>query len=171
MFAHVGLKDGLLPDEYGKFAPERCRLKGQPVCSFPIEIGEVPEGTQTLALAFLDWDAIPVGGFCWIHWLACNIDPACTLIPENASQTGEVDMVQGANSNWSPFLDRENDPALIYRYTGPCPPDKMHTYTLYVFALDCALDVEEGYYLNAFRRAIANHVLEQVTLELPSRAS
>ena len=36
--------------------------------------------------------------------------------------------------------------------------------------LDCVLDLEEGYYLNEFRRAARGHVLATSTLELPSRA-
>ena len=46
----------------------------------------------------------------------------------------------------------------------------LHDYTLTVYALDCVLDLEEGYYLNEFRRAARGHVLATSTLELPSRA-
>ena len=60
----VGLDNGLLPDRFGKHAPEAYQLDGHPVRSFPIEIADVPEGARTLALTFLDYDAVPVGGFC-----------------------------------------------------------------------------------------------------------
>ena len=86
----VGLDNGLLPDRFGKHAPEAYQLDGHPVRSFPIEIADVPEGARTLALTFLDYDAVPVGGFCWIHWLACDIAPDTTLVPENASASGEL---------------------------------------------------------------------------------
>ena len=46
----------------------------------------------------------------------------------------------------------------------------LHDYTLTVYALDCELDLAEGYYLNEFRRAIRGHVLAEASLELPSRA-
>ena len=170
MQVNVTLENGLLPDCFGKYAPEGDRLEGLPVRSFPIEIEDVPEGAKSLALAFIDFDAIPVGGFCWIHWLACDIDPQTSLIPEDASRTGGVSFVQGANSNWSPMAHGSKDPAVFNRYCGPQPPDKTHVYTLAVYALDCTLGLSEGYYLNEFRRAIAGHVLAKATAELPSRA-
>ena len=53
----VGLDNGLLPDRFGKHAPEAYQLDGHPVRSFPIEIADVPEGARSLALTFLDYDA------------------------------------------------------------------------------------------------------------------
>ena len=166
----VDLDNGLLPDRFGKFAAPEFANEGHPVRSFPIAIADVPAGAKSLALTFLDWDAIPVGGFCWIHWLACNIDPACTLIPENNSISGEVACVQGSNSNWSPFIGGSDNPDVVCRYSGPCPPDKTHVYSLYLYALDCKLDFEEGYYLNEFLHAIEGHVIDAARVELPSRA-
>lgn len=103
MKVHVEVDGGLLADRFGKYAPEPDRLEGFPVRSFPIEINDVPQEARTLALAFIDYDAIPVGGFCWIHWTACNLPATTTLIPEDASRTGAVDMVQGRNSNCRPW--------------------------------------------------------------------
>lgn len=170
MRVSVELEGNLLSDRFGKYAPEADRLEGFPVRSFPIYIEEVPEGAASLALAFIDFDAIPVGGFCWIHWLACDFDPSITLIPEDASRTGAVACTQGANSNWSPMAHGSSNPAVFNRYCGPQPPDKTHVYTLAVYALDCKLGLSEGYYLNEFRRAIEGHVLAKSVVELPSRA-
>lgn len=170
MRIHVQLENGLLPDRFGKHAPAEWQIDGCPVRSFPIEIEDVPEGARSLALTFLDWDAIPVGGFCWIHWIACDFPPGTRLIPEDASASGAVPCVQGSNSDWSPLAGSRTDPRIIRRYAGPCPPDKTHDYTLTVYALDCELGLEEGYYLNEFRRAIRGHVLAEASLELPSRA-
>lgn len=78
MRVSVELEGNLLSDRFGKYASEADRLEGFPVRSFPIHIEEVPEGAASLALAFIDFDAIPVGGFCWIHWLACDFDPSTT---------------------------------------------------------------------------------------------
>ncbi|MBU5405836.1 YbhB/YbcL family Raf kinase inhibitor-like protein [Paraeggerthella hongkongensis] len=166
----VELENGLLPDRFGKYAPEEYTVDGNPVRSFPFEVTDVPEGARSLALAFVDWDAIPVGGFCWIHWLACNIAPDATRIPENASASGAVPCVQGSNSNWSPLAGGSSNPQVTQRYSGPYPPDKTHVYTLTVYALDCELDLPEGYYLNEFRRAIQGHVLARASVEFPSRA-
>lgn len=170
MDIHVELEDGLLPDRFGKHAPAEYTVEGHPCRSFPIEVSGVPEGARTLALTFLDWDAIPVGGFCWIHWIACNFPADLALIPENASAEESVPCVQGLNSDWSPLAGSHTDPRVICRYAGPYPPDKTHVYTLTVYALDCELDLAEGYYLNEFRRAIRSHVLAEASLELPSRA-
>lgn len=170
MQVNVDLEEGLLPDRFGKYAEQPDRLEGFPVRSFPIEISDVPEGARSLALAFIDFDAIPVGGFCWIHWLACDIDPETTLIPEDASRTGALPFTQGSNSNWSPMAHGSANPQVFNRYCGPQPPDKTHSYTLALYALDCALGLPEGYYLNDFRRAIEGHVLAKTYVELPSCA-
>ena len=166
----VELENGLLPDRFGKYAADEYLLEGHPIRSFPIAVDDVPQGAASLALTFLDWDAIPVGGFCWIHWIACNFPPQTRLIPENASAQGSITCVQGSNSDFSPFAGGYDNPDLIHRYVGPQPPDATHDYTLTVYALDCELDFSDGYYLNEFRRAICGHVLAEASLELPSRA-
>ncbi len=170
MQIHVELENGLLADKFGKYAPEQDRLEGFPVRSFPIEIHDVPQGAKTLAVEFVDFDAIPVGGFCWIHWTACNVPADTAVIPEDASRTGAVPMVQGRNSNWSPMAHGSANPLVHSRYCGPQPPDATHSYTLNVYALDCELGLSEGFYANELRRAIKGHVLAKATAELPSRA-
>lgn len=166
----VPLEKGMLPDKYGKHAPAEHQIEGHPAVSFPLSVKDVPDTAKSLALTFVDFDAIPVGGFCWIHWLACNFPPDIRTIPENASASGAVPCVQGSNSDWSPLAGGWTDPHIIHRYAGPYPPDKDHAYTLTVYALDIELELEEGYYLNEFRRAIQGHVLEKAVLEVTSRA-
>lgn len=166
----VPLENGYLPDRYGKYAPADCMVDEHPCVSFPIEFADVPAGAKSLAIEFIDYDAIPVGGFCWIHWLACNIDPNTTLIPDNASAEETIDFVQGTNSDWSPLAGAHSNPAIIRRYAGPFPPDQDHEYTVVAYALDCMLDLKEGYYQNEFRKAIRGHVLERVELDFMSRS-
>lgn len=158
-------ENGLLPDLYGKYAPADATIDGDPCVSFPIAVEELPEGAQALALTLVDWDSIPVCGFPWIHWCATDI-PVADLIPENASQSGELAMVQGSNSR----VASSDDPLVTQRYTGPYPPDKTHDYTLRVFALDGPLGLAEGYFLNEFRHKVKGHVLDSARVELPSRA-
>ena len=79
-------------------------------------------------------------------------------------------MVQGRNSNWSPMAHGSDNPQVHSRYCGPQPPDTTHSYTLNVYALDCELGLPEGFYLNELRRAMSGHVLDQASVELPSRA-
>ena len=166
----VPLEKGMLPDKYGKHAPAEHQIEGHPAVSFPLSVEDVPDTAKSLALTFVDFDAFPVGGFCWIHWLACNFPPDIRTIPEHASASGAVPCIQGSNSDWSPLAGGWTDPRIIHRYAGPYPPDKDHAYTLTVYALDIELELEEGYYLNEFRRAIQGHVLEKAVLEVTSRA-
>ena len=44
-------------------------------------------------------------------------------------------------------------------------PDCPHTYELHVFALDCMLELEKGFWLNALYRAMEGHVLGCVVLK------
>ena len=102
-------ENGFLPDKYGKYAPAADRKYDHAVCSFPITIEEVPEGTQTLALTFIDYDSTPVCGFTWIHWLMCEIDPNIGVIPEDASQNPQPEWRQGFNSCFSNMEEIDND--------------------------------------------------------------
>ncbi|MDR3189794.1 MAG: YbhB/YbcL family Raf kinase inhibitor-like protein [Lactobacillaceae bacterium] len=156
--------NGFLPDEYAKFAPEAYRVAGLPLTNFPIQISDVPAGTQTLAVELIDYDAVPVGGFPWIHWLAANLPVG--NIPENVGNT-DVAYSKGMNSTWH---DTKDAPLVNQSYIGPMPPDKTHDYTLYVFAVDTKLPLTDGFFLSDFRRAIKGHVLAEVELDLPARS-
>ena len=162
----VALENGLLPDKYSKYSD--IKINGNPVMSFPIDIREVPCGAKTLALTFVDFDSIPVCGFAWIHWTAANIPADIVTIPENASQDGSFGMVQGVNSCASPFVG-EKDERVINHYIGPTPPDKNHVYKLTVYALDCELDLTDGFFLNELLERIENHVLDKAELKIPAR--
>lgn len=166
----IPLKNGFLPDEYGKYAPEINKKHDHTVCSFPISISEVPKQTQSLALAFIDFDSTPVCGFPWIHWLMCEIDPATVLIPENASQNPASNWIQGFNSTYGNLACVNNDLQVAQAYVGPCPPDQDHTYTLRVYALDTHLDLKNGYFLNQFHWAIQGHIIEMAELNVVSRS-
>lgn len=161
-------KEGMLPDRFGKFSPESLRRDGNNICSFPISIADIPAGAKSLALSFVDFDSIPVCGFAWIHWAACDIAPSTTQIPENASHSGKFRFTQGSNSCTSRAEETGED--VIRGYIGPCPPDKDHIYTLTVYALDCELGLKPGFLFNEFHWALQGHVLESATLDIPSRA-
>lgn len=161
---------GYLPDSYGKFALEADHYLDHPIRSFPFEIIDAPEDTVSFALTFVDYDAIPVAGFAWIHWTACNIPATYTKIPDNFSQDADETVIQGTNSCSSRFLNIDFDPKLYYRYIGPQPPDQTHDYTLTVYALDCHLDLSEGFYMNELRKAMKGHILDQAVLDIPSRS-
>ncbi|WP_225048551.1 YbhB/YbcL family Raf kinase inhibitor-like protein [Lacticaseibacillus kribbianus] len=165
----VPTDDGYLADRFGKYASGEDVHADHPKRSFPFKITEAPAGTLTFALAFIDYDAVPVSGFVWLHWLAANIPAEFTTIPDDASRSGAVPMVQGRNSNAGGMV-RAQDVQVAQGYVGPQPPDKDHAYTLMVFALDTELDLAPGFWLNAMRRAMAGHVLAQAEVDLWSRA-
>lgn len=159
MNVDVTLENEMLPDKYGKYSNEK--IGGEPCVSFPIKINDVPDGAKTLALTFVDFDSTPLCGFAWIHWLAANIPADVSEIPENASQNKAFGMVQGA-TNFSGKLH--------CRYGGPMPPDKTHNYTLTVFALDCDLELSEGFSLDELNEKMRGHILEKAEAILPSRS-
>ncbi|MCX4354637.1 MAG: YbhB/YbcL family Raf kinase inhibitor-like protein [Oscillospiraceae bacterium] len=156
-------ENGFLPEKYSKYSDTK--INGNPVVSFPIEVWEVPEGAKTLALVFVDFDSIPVCGFAWIHWTAANIPANVATIPENASQDGAFEMIQGSNSCLSPFVG-EKDECVTKRYIGPTPPDKDHMYKLTVYALDCELDVKEGFFLNELLEKMKGHIIEKTEVNI-----
>lgn len=164
----VPLVNGMLADEYGKYAPAEAMLADHPIKSFPITINEAPAETKSFALAFIDYDSTPVCGFTWIHWLAANIPATLTNIPANASRQLADQFIQGNNSNAGALVN--GDSKITSGYVGPQPPDKTHNYTLMVFALDTVLPLENGYWLNDFVHAAKGHILAKAQIDLPSRA-
>lgn len=165
-----------LLDIYGKYSAQSDRSADNCILSFPISIANVPNNAQSLALAFYDFDSIPVCGFMWIHWLACNIDPSVTEIPEGAARNLQWRAIQGSNSVVSRFNETVQEVGIqeaqriIQGYIGPCPPDTDHQYTLRVYALDTTLDLEPGYFANTFHWAIQDHILEIAECNFWSRA-
>ncbi|MBS9336072.1 YbhB/YbcL family Raf kinase inhibitor-like protein [Fructobacillus papyrifericola] len=158
---------GYLPDKYGKAAGAEDKVDGVPVCSLPIELSDLPAGTKDLAITFIDYDAIPVCGFPFIHWVATNFG-AVTSIPEDASRE-DKSLCQGSNSFASKFYP-DFGKEIVYRYGGPMPPDKDHDYTLTVYALDEKLDLQEGYYLNELFKAMQGHVLAEAAISVLAKA-
>lgn len=154
---------GYLPDKYSKYADKAFTFSNQPIVSFPIELADLPNETQFLALTLVDYDAVPVCGFPWIHWVVANI-PVTELIPENFSQT-DTQSIRGKNSFGSPFLEPADD-KLVEHYVGPTPPDKDHHYTLTVYALDAKLALQNGFYLNELRTKLNQNVLDQTSIDI-----
>ncbi|MGX4592387.1 YbhB/YbcL family Raf kinase inhibitor-like protein [Leuconostoc sp. JNUCC 76] len=164
----VTLDNGFIPDKYAKYAPVDYRTNDMPTTNFPVEISNTPAGTQSLSVSLIDYDAVPVCGFPWIHWLAANLP--VTNIPENLRATKRGTF--GTNSTWHDVqkLGHPANASLNQSYIGPMPPDKAHNYTLTVFALDTKLDLQDGFFLNELRSKSMEHVLDIAILELPARA-
>ncbi|OBA03054.1 hypothetical protein A9D36_12900 [Bacillus subtilis] len=157
-----------LHDKYSKYADENDKREGNPFVSFPIRFEDIPPGAKTLALTFIDHDAIPVCGFSWIHWTAANIPARIGELPEHASEERQDLMIQGQNSFASPLAGSIN-PKVVNQYCGPTPPDKDHTYTLTVYALDAELNLQPGFYMNQLYREMKERILAEASIELLAR--
>lgn len=92
-------KGNNIPYEYAAGADVSDSINGNPIKSFPFEVIELPEGTKYLAWSLIDYDAIPVCGFAWIHWSVANVSVSGNSISIKAdlSRT-KGDYVQGKNS-------------------------------------------------------------------------
>ncbi len=155
-----GIRNGVIEKRFGIFGTDN--VAGIPMRSLPFQIENAPAGTKTFALTLLDYDEIPVTGFCWIHWLVANLRK--TVMPENASADG-AGFIQGVNSWGAPFLgEKALHVEAASSYGGMAPPDGQHRYQLTVYALDAELPLEDGFLLNELLNAMAGHVLAAATV-------
>lgn len=106
-----------------------------------LNIEDIPEGTQSLALIMDDPDA-PLG--TWDHWIVWNIPPTKNKIEENS-----VPGTQGANS------------ARKQSYSGPCPPFGTHRYLFKIYALDTKLTLSPNSRKKDLEKAMQGHTLAQ----------
>lgn len=122
---------------YNEMIPSRYTCDGDGI-SPSLAIGQIPDGTRSLALIMEDPDA-PNGTF--VHWVMWNIPPLDT-IRENSSPG-----VEGRNS------------AQQNRYMAPCPPRGVHHYHFVVYALDTKLDLPGNTDKNGLLKAMEKHIL------------
>lgn len=153
-------ENGYLPAVYTSLA--KTKRANQPIVSFPIELKGIPEGAVSFAVTLIDYDAVPLTGFPFIHWLATNI-PMMTEIPADFSRnfTGP----QGQSSWMSRFYGL-NDDYFTSHFAGPNPPDKPHRYTLTVFSLSHDLDLTNGFFFNDLRTALNDSVLAKTEIQI-----
>ena len=113
-----------------------------------LNILNVPDGTQSLALIMDDPDAI--GNRTFTHWLIWNIDPKIDAINQESIPIGTI--------------EGKNDAGKI-GYLGPCPPDKKpHRYFFKLYALDTALNLESDTTKEELESAIKNHIIGKAEL-------
>lgn len=132
--------------EYGGVIPTRYACDGEDVTP-PLEWGDLPEGTASLALVFFDPDA-PGGEFT--HWLIYGIPADVRSLLEGVPGEGVVPGlgVQGRNG----FGE--------IGYGGPCPPPgPAHRYVFRLLALDADLDLPPGVDRDELEEALRGHVL------------
>lgn len=121
--------------------PKKYTCKGQDV-NPPLEIEDIPEGTESLVLIVDDPDA-PMG--TWTHWVLYNIDPK-NKIEENSNPG-----LQGFND-----FDKKN-------YGGPCPPSGTHRYFFRLYALDKKIQDETGK-REDIEKEMQDHIIDKTEL-------
>ncbi len=152
-----GIVNGYLEDKYG--AKSNVSKNGMPGVSIPLEISDAPEGTVSYAIVMDDYDAVPPCGFNWIHWLVCDLKRTVLKEGESGNST---DFTEGCNS-WHSAME-QNTIEEATGYGGPAPPDKMHRYTITVYALDKELGLKKGFMMNDLYFAMMGHILDKETI-------
>lgn len=154
-----GIHDGIIDDKYGVRGMNF--IGDMPSYSLPLKFEDAPTETKTFAVVIVDHDAIPVSGFTWIHWAVANINS--NELAENAALQQRY-LNQGTNSWSSPLLAEPLSRMQAATYGGMVPPDKPHTYTIKVYALDSTLNINRGFYLNDLYAAMEGHILDKAIL-------
>jgi Raf kinase inhibitor-like YbhB/YbcL family protein len=115
----------------------------------PLELRNVPEKAESLALVVDDLDAVKPAGRVWDHWIVWNIPPETPTIPED----------------WDPQEATEgtNDYGTV-GYGGPNPPDREHRYRFRLLALEAELDLPPETDAEGLETAAGVHVLEEAHL-------
>ena len=112
----------------------------------PLEVQNVPEDAQSLALIVEDPDS---PGKTWVHWVVFNISPHTTRIMEDSVPIGASGVVTDFGSSG---------------YGGPCPASGIHRYSFKLFALDDFLDLTEDVTREEIEQAMSGHVIEKAEL-------
>lgn len=115
----------------------------------------VPEGTQSLALIMMDYDApsehFPL--FNAVHWIVYNLSPEITELAENQPAISPLPngALQGKNGLVG-LVDLETG------YMGPCPPMGTHQYVTRLYALDTNISLKQANQSNLLK-AMDGHIL------------
>lgn len=115
-----------------------------------------PDETETIALIVDDPDA---PGQTFTHWVLFNLPGDLTHLPRDVGVDAEF-----AGQDPSP-QEGANDFGDL-GYGGPCPPpgDGAHRYFFRLYALNTALDLEQGATKEQVTDAMDGHVLGQTDL-------
>lgn len=131
--------------EHNQNLPSQYTCDGEGI-NPPLQISEIPEGTQSLALISDDPDASS-GDFT--HWLVWNIDPTISEIAENSVPEGAVEGTTDFGNTG---------------YGAPCPPSGSHHYYFKVYALDTKLDLSSEAKKANLEKAMEGHVLDKAEI-------
>lgn len=116
----------------------------------PLEIHDVPPGTQSLVLILDDPD-VPTfvrADRMWVHWVIYDMPPDTRLLKENSKPPG----IQGTGTG-----GKEH-------YQGPCPPDREHRYFFKLYALKSVLKLKPGATKEQVEAAMKGLILQKAEL-------
>jgi Raf kinase inhibitor-like YbhB/YbcL family protein len=135
----------------GQPIPQKYACQGEDI-SPPLRWGNVPAGTQSLALICDDPDA-PVG--TWVHWVIYGIPASMAELPEKVPATETLP--SGAKQGMNDFRR--------VGYGGPCPPPGgPHRYFFKLYALGTELSLKLRATKQDLLRAMQGHILAQAEL-------
>jgi len=128
----------------------------------PLEWGDSPPGTVSLALLVDDPDA---GDQPWAHWVIFNIPPSVISLPEGVpgGEANEV-LPDGAIQGLNDFGVREISDFNQIGWDGPCPGPDPHRYVFRLFALDTMLELGPEATLTDVAAVLGSHVLAETSL-------
>jgi Raf kinase inhibitor-like YbhB/YbcL family protein len=121
----------------------------------PLTWGDVPEGTQSLALIVDDPDAPDPAApqKTWTHWVVYNLPPTVKGLPEAVTSSK---LPEGAHVGLNDWHQAQ--------YVGPCPPIGHHRYFHKLYALDTVLPDLEQATKEAVEEAMQGHILAEAEL-------
>ena len=109
----------------------------------PLQIEDIPNGTQSIAIIVDDPDA---PGKTFQHWLIWDIEPTNEISENSAPGTeGKTDFGKS-------------------EYGGPCPPSGTHRYFFRVYALGTTLGLPKGSSRSDLDKAMKGHILAEAEL-------
>jgi Raf kinase inhibitor-like YbhB/YbcL family protein len=131
---HVGRKNSIALKSNSVDAaahlPIQCTCKGTSVKDALPELHwtNLPKGTSSLAIIVMDYDVPSPAArlFSLNHWVAYNISPNITTIPEGATT---ADLIQKGINVGKNSMGESG-------FVGACPPFGQHQYFFRIYALD-----------------------------------
>lgn len=129
----------------GSPIPSKYTVDG-PGVSPPLEWGDVPKETKSIAVLVDDPDA-PIGVFT--HWTLFALPPDTRSLSENVPH--DAVLKSGGRQG-------KNDGGKI-GYYPPAPPIGTHRYRFKVYALDSEPNLKSGASVEEFKKAVERHVL------------
>jgi hypothetical protein len=147
-FAVIGVTSSAFPD--GGTIPVRYTGDGDNL-SPALSWSTLPEGTASIAILCEDPDAPGTEAFS--HWVAFNLPPSLTGLPERVARSANPPELRGGAHGVNHFGG--------VGYDGPKPPrgDGPHRYQFQVYALDEKLSLPPGASAQALRKVTKGHIL------------